>query len=101
MSKLVILSFHITLLFSRLRLNHGGGQRFWVHTGTNLGDSLISLEVFWVYYSDFMDPNTYCLWGCNNDLYVSNVTVMSNVMGLDSGNMVKNSLQRTSSKVAE
>ena len=30
-----------------------------------------------MYYSDYMNPNTYCLWHCNNNLYVNNVTVLN------------------------
>jgi hypothetical protein len=63
---------------SRLRLEHGGGHKLWVHSDHFRGyESILSVEAYWLYYSDYMNPNTYCLWNCNDKLYVDNVTISS------------------------
>ena len=67
---------YLIFLYSRVRLNHGGGHKFWVNFD-HFDQNIISLEVSWIYYSDYMNPNTYCLWNCNNNLYINDVTVYS------------------------
>ncbi len=57
---------------------HGGGKKYWIESGAKpLGEGVDTVELYWLYHSDYMNPNTYCLWSCNNQLYVKNITVTS------------------------
>ena len=71
---------------SILSLNHGVCYRFLVQSessdkrsnslSTNPSDELISVKMFWAYYGDYTDPNTYCFWWqCNDSLYVQRISV--------------------------
>jgi len=67
----------LTVFLSRLRLAHGDEKRFLVHTESisHGYDHIISLEAYWLYRGDYTNPHTYCLWSCNDTLFVRNVTV--------------------------
>lgn len=68
----------------RIQMAHGNSLTFWIESALDLGINVEKVEVFWYYYSDYMNPNTYCLWSCNDQLYVANVT-LSNITVMEGG----------------
>ena len=53
---------------------HGSGVRILLVSEVDLG-ALSNLELNWVFDSDYMNPKTFCLWSCNNAIYVRQVSL--------------------------